>query len=135
MQGHGLVIKDIKKGTGPAAKAGDTVSVNYVGTLTNGTLFDTNKKPGGQPLDFVLGQHSVITGWDQGLLGMKAGGTRKLIIPPDLAYGPQGNGPIPPNSTLVFMCDMIKINGKGAPAAPAHAKKKAKHHVSKKGHK
>jgi FKBP-type peptidyl-prolyl cis-trans isomerase len=138
-QGGGLVIKDIKVGTGPGAKNGDALTVNYVGTLTNGTKFDSSKDPGRTPFDVTLGQHRVIPGWEQGLVGMKVGGTRKLVIPPNLAYGSQGaGGAIPPNATIIFMVDLLKINGKGAPPTAAHkpvhkAKTKAKTH-KKGGH-
>lgn len=127
----GLIKKDIKVGSGPAAKVGDAVEVNYVGTLTNGTKFDSSKDPGRTPFQLTLGQHSVIQGWEDGLLGMKAGGTRKLTIPPSLGYGDRAVGPIPPNSTLVFVVDMLKINGKGPqPEAkkPTAKKKTTKKH-------
>jgi FKBP-type peptidyl-prolyl cis-trans isomerase len=140
-QGGGLVIKDIKVGTGVGAKTGDALTVNYVGTLTNGTKFDSSKDPGRTPFDVTLGAHQVIPGWEQGLLGMKIGGTRKLVIPPSLAYGDRGaGGVIPPNATIIFMVDLLKINGKGAPPAPAkakvthHAKTKPKAKAHKGGH-
>jgi FKBP-type peptidyl-prolyl cis-trans isomerase len=96
-------------GTGAAAKAGDTVTVNYVGALPDGTVFDASAKHG-QPFSFTLGAGQVIAGWDQGLVGMKVGGKRKLIIPPDMAYGAQGaGGVIPPNATLLFEVELVKI--------------------------
>ena len=105
-----LVIKDLKKGTGPAAKTGDTVTVQYVGVnYANGRQFDASWDRG-QPFSFQLGAGMVIPGWDQGVVGMKVGGRRELIIPPDLAYGAQGAPPdIPPNATLVFVIDLEKI--------------------------
>ena len=94
---------DIKVGTGQEAKTGDTVSVNYTGTLSNGTVFDSSYKRG-TPFEFQLGSGNVIKGWDLGLVGMKVGGTRKLVIPPELGYGATavGGGLIPASSTLTF---------------------------------
>jgi peptidylprolyl isomerase len=104
-----LVIKDIKTGHGKAAKAGDTVSVQYAGDLFDGgQQFDASWDRG-QPFSFPLGQGQVIPGWDQGVAGMKVGGRRLLIIPPDLGYGASGSGPIPPNSPLIFVVDLEKI--------------------------
>jgi len=103
-----LQITDEVVGTGPAAKAGDHVYVNYLGTLTNGTKFDSSYDRG-QPIDFDLGTGYVIKGWDQGLIGMKVGGKRKLVIPPSLGYGARANGAIPANSTLVFEVELVKI--------------------------
>jgi peptidylprolyl isomerase len=105
-----LKIKDIAKGHGKAAKAGDTVTVQYDGVLyANGTEFDASWNRG-QPFSFPLGAGQVIPGWDKGVVGMKKGGRRVLVIPPELGYGPSGSGPIPPNSTLVFVVDMLKIS-------------------------
>ncbi len=103
-----LQSKDLVVGKGQEAKAGDTVSVHYVGTLTNGTEFDQSRKRG-QPFTFTLGQGKVIKGWDQGLVGMKPGGKRKLTIPPQLAYGERATGSIPPNSTLLFEVELLEI--------------------------
>ncbi|MDQ2622694.1 MAG: FKBP-type peptidyl-prolyl cis-trans isomerase [Actinomycetota bacterium] len=105
-----LEIEDIKEGTGPAAKAGDTLSMQYVGAIYDtGEEFDASWDRG-EPFEFELGSGNVIQGWDQGIEGMKAGGRRKLIIPPDLGYGEAGSPPaIPPNSTLVFVVDLLKI--------------------------
>jgi protein-disulfide isomerase len=104
-----LVVKDVKVGTGPAVKSGDTVSVHYVGTLTDGKEFDSSRKHG-QPFDFEVGKGRVIKGWEQGLVGMKVGGRRTLVIPPDLAYGPRGMGAvIPPSSTLMFDIELLSI--------------------------
>jgi peptidylprolyl isomerase len=103
-----LVVKDLIKGTGPAATSGSNVTVNYVGVLyKTGKEFDSSWKRS-QTFPFKLGAGAVIKGWDQGLVGMKVGGRRELIIPPDLAYGPAGSPPtIPPNSTLVFVVDLL----------------------------
>lgn len=105
-----LVINDIVEGTGPAAKDGDAVSVQYVGALYDtGEEFDASWDRG-EPFDLTLGGGTVIPGWDQGLVGMKAGGRRELIIPSDLGYGPQGSPPsIPANATLIFVVDMLSI--------------------------
>jgi len=105
-----LKIKDLAKGHGKAAKAGETVTVQYDGVLyENGTEFDASWNRH-QPFSFPLGAGQVIPGWDKGVVGMKVGGRRVLTIPPELGYGPQGSGPIPPNSTLVFVVDMLKIH-------------------------
>ena len=105
-----LVTEDIVKGMGKAAKKGDQVEVQYVGVLYDGgTEFDASWNSG-DPFPFELGAGNVIKGWDQGVAGMKEGGRRKLIIPPDLAYGPAGQPPtIPPNATLVFVVDLLKV--------------------------
>jgi FKBP-type peptidyl-prolyl cis-trans isomerase len=103
-----LTVTDEVVGTGPAAKAGDNVTVNYVGMLPDGTVFDASSKHG-QSFSFPLGGGQVIPGWDQGLVGMKVGGKRKLIIPPDMAYGSRDLGVIPPNSTLIFEVELVKI--------------------------
>ena len=108
-EANGLQIQDEVVGTGPATKAGDTVTVNYTGWLTSGKKFDASADHG-QPFTFTLGQGQVITGWDQGVAGMKAGGKRKLTIPPELGYGAQGaGGVIPPNATLIFEVELVKI--------------------------
>jgi peptidylprolyl isomerase len=105
-----LVVKDLIKGTGPAAKPGDPITVNYIGVnYANGKPFD-NSYDRGQPFPFQLGGGQVISGWDNGLVGMKVGGRRMLIIPPSQAYGPQGQPPvIKPNETLVFVVDLLSI--------------------------
>jgi FKBP-type peptidyl-prolyl cis-trans isomerase len=106
-----LFIKDLKVGKGAKAKTGDTVTVDYTGTLTNGKKFDSSLNPGRTPFVFPLGAGQVIKGWDQGVVGMRVGGTRKLIIPPALAYGSRSMGPdLPANSTLVFVITLHKIS-------------------------
>ncbi len=109
--GGTLVVEDLVVGTGATAVAGDTVTVNYVGTLTNGTKFDSSYDRG-TPFVFQVGAGRVIAGWDQGIPGMKVGGKRRLTIPPSLGYGSQANGPIPANSTLLFDVDLVSIAGK-----------------------
>lgn len=105
-----LIIKDIKKGKGPKAKDGDTVKVQYVGmNWSNGQEFDTSWSRG-EPFEFTLGQGMVIQGWDEGVAGMKKGGRRLLVIPPEQGYGAQGSPPsIPANETLVFVVDLEDI--------------------------
>jgi len=104
-----LVIKDLVVGTGDEAQAGDRVTVNYTGWLWHGKKFDSSIDRG-EPFQFTLGSGEVIKGWDQGIFGMKVGGTRKLIIPPDLAYGAAGSPPkIPPNATLVFEVELLAV--------------------------
>ena len=103
-----LVIKDLVVGTGQEAQVGDNVTVDYTGWLYHGKKFDSSIDRG-EPYPFILGGGNVIKGWDQGVVGMKVGGTRKLIIPPDLAYGESGYGPIPPNATLTFEVKLLAI--------------------------
>ena len=106
-----LVKKDIVVGDGTEAKAGDTVKVQYVGALfNNGNEFDASWDRGNQPFSFTLGSGQVIKGWDEGVEGMKVGGRRVLVIPPDLGYGAQGSPPtIPANATLVFVVDLEDV--------------------------
>lgn len=103
----GLQFATIIEGTGPEPVAGDKVAVNYAGWLKDGELFDSSISPGGKPFEFIVGQGDVIKGWDQGIPLMKVGGVYRLVIPPDLAYGARGSGPIPPNATLVFDVSLI----------------------------
>jgi peptidylprolyl isomerase len=103
-----MVIDDIKIGTGEEVQDGDMVSVHYIGTLQNGTEFDNSRKRG-QPFEFQVGKGMVIKGWDEGVIGMKIGGQRVLVIPPEKAYGEQGIGPIPGNSTLVFAIELVDV--------------------------
>jgi len=105
-----LGVEDEVVGTGDVATAGKSVTVHYVGSLTNGTVFDASRKRGDQGFTFVLGAGQVIKGWDQGVAGMKVGGKRKLTIPPELAYGSQAvGGVIPANSTLIFEVELLKV--------------------------
>ena len=111
---NGLEIQDVVVGSGAEAKNGDTVSAHYAGTLSDGKKFDSSYDRG-EPFSFVLGGGMVIKGWDLGLLGMKVGGKRKLIIPPDLGYGSRdvGGGVIPPNSTLFFDVELVATQTPG----------------------
>ncbi len=105
-----LVTKDIVVGKGPKAKAGDTLSVQYTGvSFSTGAVFDSSWSRGAQPFQFPVGGGQVIPGWDQGIPGMRVGGRRELVIPPDLAYGSAGQGSIAPNETLIFVVDLVKI--------------------------
>ncbi len=106
----GLRITDLKIGDGAEASAGQTVSVNYRGSLENGKEFDSSYGRG--PFEFPLGAGRVIKGWDEGVAGMKVGGKRKLVIPSSLGYGARGagGGVIPPNATLIFEVELLKIN-------------------------
>ncbi len=105
---NGLKIQDLKVGGGQEAKSGDTVTVNYLGTLENGTKFDSSYDRN-QPFTTQIGVGTVIKGWDEGIVGMKVGGKRKLIIPAELGYGTQAAGTIPPNSVLVFEVELLGI--------------------------
>lgn len=97
-------------GTGAVAAAGDSVTVNYVGALTNGTVFDASANHGTSGFTFILGAGQVIKGWDQGIVGMKVGGKRRLLIPAELAYGSQAVGNIiPANSALIFEVELLKV--------------------------
>ncbi|NOY17176.1 MAG: FKBP-type peptidyl-prolyl cis-trans isomerase [Gammaproteobacteria bacterium] len=106
----GLKYEDIAEGNGDTAEAGQLVAVHYTGWLTDGNKFDSSKDRN-DPFRFKLGAGNVIRGWDEGVVGMKIGGTRKLTIPANLGYGAQGaGGVIPPNATLVFEVELLEIN-------------------------
>ena len=105
-----LQKEDLTVGTGTEATAGKTVSVHYTGRLTDGTKFDSSLDRG-DPFSFRLGAGQVIRGWDEGVVGMKVGGSRKLTIPPEMAYGDRGfPGLIPPGSTLVFEVELLGVS-------------------------
>jgi len=106
----GLKVEELSVGTGVEAVTGNTVSVHYTGRLTDGKKFDSSLDRG-EPFTFQLGAGYVIKGWDEGVVGMKVGGTRRLTIPPALAYGDRdvGNGLIPPNSTLIFEVELLAV--------------------------
>ena len=111
--------EDIVVGDGAPAAAGDTLTVHYIGTLDDGQVFDDSYARG-EPYTFRLGAGTVIRGWDQGLVGMRVGGKRRLIIPADLGYGASGSGSIPPNATLIFDVELLDINPTPSPTtAPA----------------
>lgn len=103
----GLRYTDLVEGTGPTPQPGQSVSVHYLGTLQNGTKFDSSYDRGA-PMDYKIGVQPMIKGWDEGVSTMKVGGKRRLIVPPSLGYGPSGRPPkIPPNSTLVFEIELL----------------------------
>lgn len=107
----GLRIEDLAVGSGPAVRAGQSVSVQYTGRLEDGTEFDSSARQG-RPFTFMIGARQVIQGWDEGVVGMRVGGKRRLTIPPDLAYGSAGRPPgIPPNATLVFEVELLSDSG------------------------
>jgi FKBP-type peptidyl-prolyl cis-trans isomerase len=106
----GMKVVDEVVGTGDEAVTGSNVTVHYVGTLTNGTVFDASRNHGNDGFTFALGAGQVIKGWDEGVKGMKVGGKRKLTIPPEMAYGSRAIGNvIPANSTLVFEVELLKV--------------------------
>ena len=110
-----LVVEDLIEGSGPAVEAGSRVQVHYVGVAwSTGEEFDASWNRG-EPLEFTAGVAQVIQGWDEGLLGMRVGGRRKIIIPPVLGYGERGAGAsIGPNETLIFVVDLVSTNKPGA---------------------
>jgi FKBP-type peptidyl-prolyl cis-trans isomerase len=103
-----MVIDDIKIGSGAEVQTGDTVAVHYAGRLQDGTEFD-NSRSRGAAFEFVVGGGQVITGWEEGLVGMQVGGERILVIPPEKGYGAAGIGPIPGGATLVFSIELLEI--------------------------
>jgi FKBP-type peptidyl-prolyl cis-trans isomerase len=105
---QGLKIEDIKVGTGREVKSGDTIVINYIGRLSNGTVFSSTYDSG-QPFTTPIGTGDLIKGWDLGIVGMKVGGKRKLTIPPSLGYGDKTVGSIPPNSTLTFEVELLSV--------------------------
>jgi FKBP-type peptidyl-prolyl cis-trans isomerase FkpA len=106
-----LRIEDLSIGTGPEAKVGDRISVHYTGWLADGAKFDSSRDRN-EPFEFILGQGNVIEGWDKGVVGMKVGGKRKLVIPPQMAYGERGaGGIIPPNAVLTFEVELLAVQG------------------------
>lgn len=105
----GLGYKQLKEGTGPQPKKGDKVQVHYKGYLEDGTVFDSSYERG-KPFEFTVGVGQVIRGWDEGIPLFKEGGKGILLIPPELGYGSRGVGPIPPNSTLFFEVEIVKVN-------------------------
>jgi hypothetical protein len=106
----GLKYQIIEQGTGAKPQIGDTVVVKYTGKLADGTVFDSTDQQGGEPLTFTLGIGQVIKGWDEGIALLNEGGKAVLVVPPDLGYGPQENGPIPANSTLTFEVELVAVN-------------------------
>lgn len=105
----GLTAQIVTVGNDQTAKAGDTVSVHYTGTFEDGKVFDSSVSSG-RPFSFTLGAGQVIKGWDLGIVGMKVGEKRTLTIAPELGYGPEGYGPIPPDSTLIFEVELLSIS-------------------------
>lgn len=103
----GLYLQDLVAGDGPVVQAGQATSVRYAGWLPDGTQFDATG-PSGPPFAFRPGRGEVIAGWDEGVVGMRVGGRRLLVIPPSLGYGASGSGPIPPNAILVFVVDVVE---------------------------
>ena len=114
----GLQTGDVTVGTGAAVVSGESLNVQYTGWLPDGTVFDSSRSARRQPFTFTVGAGSVIKGWDEGLIGMKVGGKRRLVIPPSLGYGAQATGCIPANSTLQFDVEVLSA---GAPSASPSA--------------
>jgi peptidylprolyl isomerase len=107
----GLLYRDLTPGDGDLVKAGNTVTLHYSGFLPNGNSFDKNQEPD-QPLEFKLGQRRTISGWEEGLVGMRVGSRRQLVVPPSLGYGSAGNGKVPPDATLIFVVDLLRVSTK-----------------------
>jgi FKBP-type peptidyl-prolyl cis-trans isomerase len=106
----GLHLEDLEEGRGEPVQAGQMVLVHYTGWLADGSRFDSSREPGRRPFDLVVGRGEVIEGWEQGLVGMREGGRRMLVIPPSLGYGTRGaGGVIPPNATLVFDVELVEV--------------------------
>ena len=107
----GLIIVDNVVGEGLEAEKFDILTVNYTGKLEDGTVFDSSKNPGRDPFSVTIGIGQVIKGWDEGIIGMKIGGTRTLTIPPEMGYGARGAGDvIPPNATLIFEVELLEVD-------------------------
>jgi FKBP-type peptidyl-prolyl cis-trans isomerase len=120
----GLKFVDLKIGDGAVVKSGDKLTVQYTGWLSTGSEFDSSRTSDRQPFQFTLGQQQVIPGWDEGIPGIKVGGRRKLIIPPALGYGSQGQAPsIPANATLVFIVEVLSDTP--APPTPSPSPSKS----------
>ena len=110
-----LKVEDLKVGTGAEAVAGKRVEVHYVGTLTDGKQFDSSRDRQ-RPFEFNLGAGQVISGWDQGVVGMRIGGLRRLTVPPEMGYGARGFPPvIPANSTLIFEVELLTVASSARP--------------------
>lgn len=105
---HKLIVDDVLVGTGDAVALGNTVTVHYIGTLQNGQEFDNSNKRG-EPFTFTVGEGKVIKGWEEGIVGMKVGGKRILVVPASMGYGEKGFGPIPGGASLVFAIELLNI--------------------------
>lgn len=105
----GLKWTDIEVGSGAEAVPGKTVSIEYTGKLDDGTVFDATSRHNNEPLEFTLGAGDVVKGMDEGVMGMKVGGVRDIVIPPELGYGDDDMGPIPPNSTIHFRVKLVEV--------------------------
>ena len=117
----GLYVQDLREGTGARVDSGDVVVVHYTGWLPSGTKFDSSHDRGRPLTDLAIGYGRVIDGWDRGLVGMRAGGQRRLVIPPELGYGATRTGPIPANSTLVFDLELVDVENRSGPEAEAES--------------
>jgi len=104
-----LVVEDITVGGGAVAQSGDRIVVHYRALFEDGEVFDSSRRPGRNPFQFQLGVGQVIRGWDEGIVGMKVGGTRRLVVPPAKAYGSDGFGPIPENATLIYEIELLSV--------------------------